>query len=207
MRKFLRWITNPIRRINSFYFLWKTLKNPKVKKDINFKFLCELIFTYYKKGRVTKYERNLAAAVIRKLRPIFPYYIQGWGKNKKVYEEYFKREDAIQSLTDIKKGDYVTRFKNESVYPTENPFKFHSVDTYGKNKPTYKVEKLGKYIRFENHSNDLTSLDEEWHTAYRWATPEEIEVYEVEKSRRKKIEKQIKQKQEELSNLYKQLNA
>ena len=57
------------------------------------------------------------------------------------------------------------------------------------------------YFLFE----DGGTFSDEWLTAYRYATPEEIVEYEVEKSRKKEIKHQINEKQKELAELYKKL--
>lgn len=199
-----------ITRYRNYKFFKKALKEDLA--FMNMPFLTQGCFRFYKNSKKDGCERNLAAAVIRKYRKKFPYHIQGWTENQKIYEEYFTLDGAIKSLEEVKeklsKGDvHVTMFRNESVYKGEKPFQYNSVGTYGDKPITLKIKIYNeKYNSFYFYgSSSFWTLDEEWLTAYRYATEAEIEEYKESKSREKEIRKQIKIKEKEISNLYKKL--
>ena len=196
-----------IPRIKNYFFLRNALN-----KDIEIEYwnyFVKLGLKLYSDRKKGGCERNLFAAVIKKYRPKHPYSIQGWWENRKIYEDYFKMPNTIKSIKDVKKNlpVYVTMFRQESVYKGDTPFKYHTVGTFLKKPFTIKLisYKKGRFIQ-EGNSNPFFNLDEEWHTAFRYATEEEISYYETEKLRVAAVEKEIKQKQEELSKLYSKIN-
>jgi len=182
---------NIINRIRSIYFLRQVLKG---KREIyQWHTWHQAAFRLYRKNKFFECERNLAAAVLRQERKKNPYQIQGWDEAKKEYEDYFKMDGAIQNLFALDKGYYVTMFRGESYYCVKPPFHYSSVGTNLKKPVVYNL-KYGrdKQGNFKLGTNAIFNLDEEWHTAFRYSTPEEIEAYEAEKSRQKQLDKEIK---------------
>lgn len=208
------------------------IRNVKVLNDIikgerfndnnqrQFNIFCRTIFNSYQKNNTTSLERNLAAAAIKKLRPKFPYRIQGWGECQKKYNNYFNIKRAINSIDEAisKYKDldelYVTMYTDTAYYQVDdNPFHYSTCETFLKNPVTYKVTNIKKFKNesylelassIDKFDRDIQVLDQEWLTAFRYATATEIEKYKKEQVRKTKLQKQIDQKAAELEQLNKQ---
>ena len=58
------------------------------------------------------FESNLIAGLIKKLRAIAPYQVEDFSGAKKLYEDYFKLPNAIQSIEEL--NDLLKRVSNRS---------------------------------------------------------------------------------------------
>lgn len=194
-------------RYKNYRFLKRLLKEDL---KIQYPWFLKNVFIFYKDYKKNCGERNLAAAAVKKMRQKHPYHIKGWTENQKIYEEYFTLPGAIKSLKEVKqkwkaeKELYVTMFRDTSVYKGEKTFQYSSVGTILKEPVTYKLYDFKNGYGWLG-KNNFMNLTEEWMTAFRYSTPEEITNHKLEIARKKEIQQRIDQKQKELSNLYKQL--
>lgn len=193
-------------RYRNYRFLKRVLKEDLSVNNFWFVKNTFLFYCNYKKNGC---ERNLAAEALKKVRQKYPYHIKGWTENQKIYEEYFTLPGAIQSLEDVKelleKGDvYVTIFRGESVYKGEKEFQYSSVATILKEPIVYKIYDFKNGYAWLG-KNSFMNLTEEWMTAFRYSTPEEIENHRTKGRKRKELQKKIDRKQKEILELYKLL--
>lgn len=196
-------------RYRNYRFLKRLLKEDL---SVDYFWFVRNTFYFYRDYRKQGCERNLAAAALKKVRQKYPYHIKGWTENQKIYEEYFNLPGAIKSLEELKKKwkdekeVYVTMFREESVYKGEKVFEYNSVSTILNGIIVYKVEawsKAEEYFKLSDGS--WHNLNDEWMTAFRYSTPEEIKNYKTKAAQKKRIQKEIDRKQKEISELYKLL--
>ena len=116
---------------------------------------------------------------------------------------------AIQDFSDLKEGEYLTKFRVEAPVKGEKFFEYYT-NMIGYNHKEDSVIQLGKYkekyeyFQFETPSA-YDGVSEDDMTAYRYSTNEEIAAYKKEQKRKQDIEAQIKLKHQEISELYSKL--
>lgn len=200
---------NLIVRYKNYRFLKKALREDM---KMNWDYFTRSCFKTLRKFKKNGCDRNLATTVIKKYRSKYPYWVKGWTDNQKLYEEYFTLPGAIKSLEEVKEklneGDvYVTMFREFSVYKGEKLFQYSQVSTFLKQPVVYKlIDYKKKYNSFRIVDNGLITLDDEWMTAFRYSTEEEIAEYKLEIARQKEIQQKINLKQKEISELYNEKN-
>lgn len=192
-----------ITRIRNILFLKKVLIE---NKDVNWNHLVLYGFGTYKNFSKNSFERNLMAAVLKKLRKDNPYQIKGWAKAEKAYKEYLNKENAIKSFSDLKEGGYLTRISNESPVKGDKLFEYYvnkSWNTREEIPYTIKLSYKSERHNYFNVEDDYygEGVGEDDYTSYLYATKQEIKDYEEEKDRIAAVEKQIEQKQEEIDKL------
>ena len=217
---------NPITRIRNINFLHNVTKDKvEVKNQHAFDCTCFSIFGNYKSFKKGGLERNLGAASLWKLRKKFPYQIKGWGDCQKKYNEYFKMNGAINSVEEaidkFKKNVelFVTMYTGSSYYQVgDNPFHYSECSTMIDPPIIFKADGVSRNddkpyistrIELETIRNNIRigqNLDEQWLTAFRYSTKEEIDNFKREKARKEKVQLKIDEKKEELNKLYKEYN-
>jgi hypothetical protein len=117
------------------------------------------------------FESNLIAGLIKKLRAIAPYQVEDFSGAKKLYEDYFKLPNAIQSIEELNdlltKGDvYVTRFRDDIPVKGKRYCEYYVNGSFGRRNGVFKIDK---------NSYDISESN---FTQYLYSTKEEIEKFE-----------------------------
>ena len=205
-------------RYKNFKFLKKIKKDPSILTHRVFRTLIDTydiidVYRDFKKGGV---ERGLVYEVIEIVRKLHPDNIIGWDLCKKEYEKYFKIDNHIPSMNDLKNrlngGEvFVTRISNESYYRDgNNPFKYSSMSSWSN-----WVPRVNKVVEYKESTDSFTLLDSStsWIDnksiqMFRYSTQEEIDEYlgmtnEVGKleTQVKELYKEIRQVEQEVSEL------
>jgi len=141
--------------------------------------------------------------VIKKYRDKFPYIVQGYAEDKKIYDEYFTLKNHIEKYEDLKEGDYLYKFRTDN--PVKVGYKYYT-NSYGLPSEQPYVVKLGSKKRYGFTIDSYHSVNEENITMYLYATEDQIKEYEKKSAEKIKLEKQIKEKQKEVQKLYSKIS-
>jgi hypothetical protein len=179
-------------RLINRYHLYKLNKNIDVIDNPHFvnQFSTTMNRLYKKKGTV---DRNLGASILRQYRRKYPYIPSDYSEAKKMYDDYFKMEGAIN----IKEINY--RFKKgEKIYLCQ--FR-RAAPIKGKRYAEYHINLSGndELMIFEMENE----LDPDFYTNTRLATDREILRFKDHSEIVSNLEESIRQKYEEIAILNK----
>ena len=145
-------------------------------------------------------ESNLIAGLIKKLRAIAPYQVEDFSGAKKLYEDYFKLPNAIQSIEELNdlltKGDvYVTRFRDEIPVKGKRFCEYYINGSFGRRNGVFKIDK---------NSYDISESNL---TQYVYSTKEEIEKFDKTEELVDEKLKQIDLLNDEIYKLREEINS
>ena len=146
------------------------------------------------------FESNLIAGLIKKLRAIAPYQVEDFSGAKKLYEDYFKLPNAIQSIEELNdlltKGDvYVTRFRDDIPVKGKRYCEYYVNGSFGRRNGVFKIDK---------NSYDISESN---FTQYLYSTKEEIEKFEKAEELVDEKLKQIDLLNDEIYKLREEINS
>lgn len=148
--------------------------------------------------------RNLIASILKQLRTLHPYKIKDYSEAEKLYKEYFTLENHIPSLSSVKVGQFVRRFRNEYAVRGQQFCEYFITFSSGDLEvlEVTEVSDSGSF-KLSNISDDswCDTLDEGYLTGFLFATKEEIKGFKNRQKEYKSLEKQIELKQKEVSKL------
>jgi hypothetical protein len=146
------------------------------------------------------FESNLIAGLIKKLRAIAPYQVEDFSGAKKLYDDYFKLPNAIQSIEELNdlltKGDvYVTRFRDEIPVKGKRYCEYYINGSFGRRNGVFKIDK---------NSYDISESNL---TQYVYSTKEEIEKFDKTEELVDEKLKQIDLLNDEIYKLREEINS
>jgi hypothetical protein len=203
---------NVYARIRNILFAKKTLKDISTLDDRS-RNLNVMVFSAYRGFKKNGYERNLMAKMLRVIREKYPYELKGWANYKNKYDEYFNMEGSIKSMSEaIEKFNefgflYVTNFRNETYYQVDNnPYKYTVMSrALKKGNRVFKMVLLDNKGRvLTNDMDDWAELSEDWLTAFRYSTEDEIEKCKFKIDNINSIDDKIDEKYSEIDILRKE---
>jgi len=173
-------------------------------------------FEYFKlpKGDV---RRNLFASLIKKLRSEHPFQPENFTKAKSLYDAYFKMENHIPSfehiLNEVKSGKeiFVTRFREEAPVKGKRYAEYYINGSYSNSTTVYQLTEPSDSETYINMNDpegfaNTTSISVDFFTNFRYSTKEEIEKFKYASEEIKNIRKEIDEKQEEITKLWKKVS-
>lgn len=181
-----RFILNPTRVVNPRYTINYLINN---------------------KHEVIKYSltSKLTLTLLKKLRSQNPYGVIDFSKAKKLYADYFKMDNHIDSLNQVESllssGEvYVTRFRDEIPIKGKRYCEYYINGSYGTFNTVYRInKKVLDSFTLTGLSSTILNLSTYNFTQFRYSTEEEIENY-------KRIEVLINQNKKKIEVLTKEIN-
>jgi len=159
---------NPLNHITNYFTLRKLAKTCPTPGGYDMERLIEYVQRIYKKKNSMM--RNLAAKAAKFQRIETPFVPKDYSKAKAMYDAYFQMENHIPSKEHLQESirregfAYIVKFRNE-IPVKGNSYSSYYIDyTFGDNQ----IRKIK-----ENEFSKWDAL-----TSYRYATSEEIEMYE-----------------------------
>ncbi|MFA5583890.1 MAG: hypothetical protein WDA09_06715 [Bacteriovoracaceae bacterium] len=173
----------------------------------------------YKKAKDGGIRRRLYMSIISQLRQRFPFQPVDYSEARKMYEDYFKMPGHIPSYQHIydqvDRGEevFVVNFRAEA--PTKgkryNDYYMNSSGPAGRIYKLNDITKRDTYSYINMHSPkgfaNVSSINEDRFTNYRYATEGEIFSFKMFASKIKTVQKLIEDKQKVIRQLYAELNS
>jgi len=148
---------------------------------------------------------KLTLTLLKKLRSQNPYVLIDFSKAKKLYADYFKMDNHIDSLNQVESflssGEvYVTRFRDEIPIKGKRYCEYYINGSYGTFNTVYRInKKVLDSFTLTGLSSTILNLSTYNFTQFRYSTEEEIENY-------KRIEVLINQNKKKIEVLTKEIN-
>jgi hypothetical protein len=202
-----------MKKLFTLVSIYRYYRNPKLitKPYWSLRALCKLRNNYEKHS----FESNLIAGLIKKLRAIEPYQVEDFSGAKKLYEDYFKLPNAIQSIEELNdlltKGDvYVTRFRDEIPVKGNRFCEYYINGSFGRENGVFKIDKVIRNYdspKLESLSGSYNFISESNFTQYVYSTNEEIEKFEKAEELVNEKLKQIDLLNDEIYKLREEINS
>jgi hypothetical protein len=161
------------------------------------------------------FESNLIAGLIKKLRSIAPYQVEDFSGAKKLYDDYFKLPNAIQSIEELndllaQSDVYVTRFRDDIPVKGKRFCEYYINGSFGRRNGVFKIDKTIRNYdspKLESLSGSYNFISESTITQYVYSTKEEIEKYEKAEELVDEKLKQIDLLKDKIYKLRKEINS
>lgn len=196
--------------IINYIRVYRYYKNPKLVENPARAINRLSALTYEKNS----HKANLIAGLIKKLRAIAPYQVKDFSEAKKLYEDYFKMENHIESISEIKKLTnqevFVTRFRNEVPVKGKRFCEYYINGQFGSSQSIFKITSDCIYvdsIKLNSFLGSYCYLSDDNLTQYRYSTPEEISNYKRAEELIRKNNEQIDKLNAEVRRLSKENNT
>lgn len=148
--------------------------------------------------------RKIVADILRKFRDKCPYVPQ-YKEARKLYEEYFEMKNHIPNFDNLKKGDYVVKFRPEAPVKGKRFAEYWVNSSWPAKERTYKIKSKDNKWKYYKLELDLKKekLSKDFLTSYRYATETEIKQYEKDVAEYNKIQSEIDKTFKEIGKLQK----